>query len=300
MATLQVVDPHIHLWNVQTHRYPWMASAGRNFMGNCDAILKTYEVNEFLADARGVDVLKVVHIDAAHDPAAPLEETRWLQSLADAPGARGLPHGIVAYADLSAPDVDALLARHAQFRNVRGIRQTLNVHPDPYYDYVGRDFMREGAWRRGFGLLARHRLSFDLQIYPHQMGEAAELARAHPQTTIILNHAGMFVDRSTVAGWRAWRDGMRELAACPNVHVKISGLGMVDHEWTVESLRPYALETIDAFGTQRAMFASNFPVDRLYGTYAALWQAFDRIVGGASPEERHALFRGNAERVYRI
>jgi predicted TIM-barrel fold metal-dependent hydrolase len=300
MAALQVVDPHIHLWNPQTLNYPWMKSAGGNFMGNCDPILKTYEVPDYLADAQGVDVLKVVHIDAAHDPANPLEETRWLQSLADAPRARGMPNAIVAYADLSAPDVDELLAKHAAHRNVRGIRQTLNVHADPYYDYVGRHFMREPAWKRGFGLLAKHHLSFDLQIYPTQMEEAAALARAHPQTTIILNHTGMFVDRSSVSGWRTWRDGMRALATRPNVFAKISGLGMIDHQWTIESLRPYVLETIDAFGPERAMFASNFPVDRLYSSYGALWQAFDRIVGGATPTERHALFRGNAERVYRI
>ncbi len=285
---------------MQTHRYPWMASAGGNFMGPCDAILKTYEVREFLADSEGIELLKVVHIDAAHDPTDPFEETRWLQSLADAAGSRGMPQGIVAYADLSQPDVDALLARHAAQRNVRGIRQTLNVHADPFYDYVGRHYLREPAWRRGFALLEKHKLSFDLQIYPSQMIEAAELARAHPQTTIVLNHTGMFVDRSTVAGWRAWRDGLRGLAQCPNVSVKISGLGMIDHQWTVESLRPYALEAIDAFGTERAMFASNFPVDRLYSSYAALWQAFDRIVGGASPAERHALFCANAERIYRI
>lgn len=297
---IRVVDPHIHLWNIETHRYPWMATAGGNFMGRCEAILKTHEVREFLADAEGVEVQKVVHIDAAHDPADPLEETRWLQALADAEGSRGMPHGIVAYADLSLPDVDALLARHAEHRNVRGIRQTLNVHADPYYDYVGRHFMREPAWRRGFALLAKHKLSFDLQIYPPQMIEAAELALAHPQTTIVLNHTGMFVDRSTVAGWRTWRDGLRALARCPNVFVKISGMGMIDHHWTVESLRPYALEAIDAFGTGRAMFASNFPVDRLYSSYAALWQAFDRIVGGALPSERNALFCANAERIYRI
>lgn len=300
MAALQVVDPHIHLWNPKQLRYPWMASAGGNFMGPCEPILGVYEVREFLADTHGVDVLKVVHIDAAHDPAHPLEETRWLQSLADAHGSRGLPNAIVAYADLSRPDVDALLAQHAAHRNVRGIRQTLNVHADPYFDYVGRHYMREPAWRRGFALLAKHRLSFDLQLYPSQMAEAAEIARAHPQTTVVLNHAGMFVDRSSVAGWREWRDGLRTLAACPNVHVKISGLGMIDHQWTLESLRPYALEAIAAFGVERAMFASNFPVDRLYSSYAALWQAFDRIVGGASPDERHALFRGNAERIYRI
>jgi predicted TIM-barrel fold metal-dependent hydrolase len=269
-------------------------------MGPCDAILKTHEPRHFLEDAIGVEVLKVVHVDAAHDPAAPLKETAWLQALADAPGNRGIPHAIVAYADLSDPEVDTLLAAHAAHRNVRGIRQTLNVHPDPYYDYVGRHFMRELQWRKGFARLAAHGLSFDLQIYPPQMAEAAGLARAHPDTAIVLNHTGMFVDRNGVAGWRAWRDGLRALAACPNVSVKVSGLGMIDHRWTVESLRPHVLEAIDAFGVERAMFASNFPVDRLYSRYAALWDAYAHIVADMAPHEHDALFRANAERIYRI
>jgi predicted TIM-barrel fold metal-dependent hydrolase len=212
----------------------------------------------------------------------------------------GIPHGIVAYADLSSPDVGRLLAAHAEHRNVRGIRQILNVHPDPLYDYVGRHFMREPAWRKGFGLLRWHGLSFDLQIYPAQAAEAAEVARENPETAIILDHTGMFVDRSAVAGWRAWREGLRTLAACPNVSVKISGLGVFDHRWTVESLRPYVLEAIDAFGVERSMFASNFPVDRLYGTYEALWHAYAEIVGGASEAEQAALFRENAQRVHRL
>jgi predicted TIM-barrel fold metal-dependent hydrolase len=93
---------------------------------------------------------------------------------------------------------------------------------------------------------------------------------------------------------------MRKLAACANVAVKISGLAMFDHQWTVESLRPYVLETIDAFGVERAMFASNFPVDRLFGSYEALWNAYASIVGGVSEAERDALFVRNAERLYRI
>jgi predicted TIM-barrel fold metal-dependent hydrolase len=90
------------------------------------------------------------------------------------------------------------------------------------------------------------------------------------------------------------------LAAASNVAVKISGLGMFDHHWTVESLRPYVLEAIDAFGVERSMFASNFTVDRLYGTYTDLWQAFAAVVAGASDTEKAALFRENAERIYRI
>jgi predicted TIM-barrel fold metal-dependent hydrolase len=90
------------------------------------------------------------------------------------------------------------------------------------------------------------------------------------------------------------------LAGCRNVSVKISGFAMFDHAWTVESLRPYVLETIDTFGVERAMFASNFPVDRLFGSYTDVWQAYAAIVDGASDTEKDALFRRNAERFYRI
>lgn len=297
---MQVVDPHMHLWNLQSHRYPWLAAPRRWFIGPYESIAHTHELADFLRDAEGIEVLKLVHIDAGHDPSDPVAETRWLQEITARPESRGMPQAIVATADLSAADAEAVLEAHAQFPNLRGIRQILNVHPDPFYDFIGRDLMAAPAWQRGFGLLRRFGLSFDLQLYPRQMPQAAALARAHPDTPIILNHAGMFVDRDSVRGWLDWRDGMRALAACANVSVKISGLGMLDHRWTVESIRPYVLETIAQFDVARCMFASNFPVDRLYGSYAALWNGFAAVVAGASADEHAALFRGNAERIYRI
>ena len=160
--------------------------------------------------------------------------------------------------------------------------------------------MREPQWRKNFALLKKYSMSFDLQLYPSQMKEAAELAGEHPDTQFIVNHAGMFVDRSSVEGFRAWRDGLRALAECPNVAVKISGLAMFDHQWSIESFRPYVLETIDTFGCERAMFASNFPVDRLFATYEGLWNAYASIVEDLSDTEIDALVKSNAERIYRI
>lgn len=300
LPPMQVVDPHIHLWNIDRLNYPWLRHPAVTFMGDYAPLRRNYGPAEYLADAGAVEVLKVVHVEAGHDPAAPAAETAWLQSIAAETGCRGMPHGIVAYADLSQPDVERTLAAHAAHRNVRGIRQILNVHTDPLFDYVGRHFMREPAWRRNFALLHRYGFSFDLQLYPTQMAEAAQLAGEHPDTPLVLNHLGMFVDRSWVDGWRAWREGMRSLAACPNVTVKLCGQGMIDHAWTTESIRPYVLEAIDLFGVERCMFASNFPVDGLYGSFSALWQAYRDIVAGAGAGEQRALFRGNAERVYRI
>ncbi|MCC8397196.1 amidohydrolase family protein [Paraburkholderia sp. MMS20-SJTR3] len=297
---MQVVDSHIHLWDLSTHRYPWLENPGVSFVGDARELKHNYLLDDLLGEAGEIEVLKLVHVEANHDPADPVEETRWLQSLADAPESRGMPNALVAAVNLSAANAPALLEAHASFANTRGIRQILNVHQNKLYDYVGRHFMRERQWREHFALLRRHDLSFDLQLYPSQMEEAAALAREHADTLFIVNHAGMFVDRNSVAGYRAWRDGLRMLAACSNVAVKISGLAMFDHRWTVESLRPYVLETIDAFGVERAMFASNFPVDRLFGSYTDVWRAYAAIVADASEADRAALFRGNAERFYRI
>ena len=294
---MQVVDPHIHLWDLSTHHYPWLANPQTSFVGDARDLKHDYLLADLLRDAEDVDVLKLVHVDANHDPADPVEETRWLQSIADA---EGVPNGIVAGADLSADNAQAVLEAHAAFANTRGIRQILNVHDNRLYDYVGRHYMREPQWRKNFGLLKRYGLSFDLQLYPAQMEEAALLAREHADTQFIVNHAGMFVDRDSTSGFRAWRDGMRLLAACPNVAVKLSGFAMFDHDWTIESLRPYVHETIDTFGSERAMFASNFPVDRLFGTYPAIWNAYAQIVSDASDNEKSKLFVRNAERIYRI
>jgi predicted TIM-barrel fold metal-dependent hydrolase len=118
---------------------------------------------------------------------------------------------------------------------------------------------------------------------------------------MILLHAGMPVDRDP-EGWQRWRAGMKELAKRDNLSVKISGWGMVDHAWggDAERERPFVMETIEIFGAHRAMFASNFPVDKLSSTYAQIWDAFRKITASFSEDERHGLFHRNAEAFYRI
>jgi predicted TIM-barrel fold metal-dependent hydrolase len=202
---------------------------------------------------------------------------------------------------LPTPQVEAVLERHCAYQNVRGIRYLLNYEEgEPLYCAVTRgDWLRDARWREGYALLDRYGLSFDLQIFWQQMADAADLARAFPNIQLILNHTGMPRSRDPeyVANWRA---GMRGLAAAPNVTVKISGLGMFHHDWTPELIRPFVLDTIEIFGTGRCLFASNFPVDRLHGDHDAIWQAFDRITGDFSADERRALFHDNAAHFYRL
>jgi predicted TIM-barrel fold metal-dependent hydrolase len=157
----------------------------------------------------------------------------------------------------------------------------------------------DAQWQRGYGLLKRHDLSFDLQLYYTQMAEALALAKKFPDTPMVLNHTGMPVDRGAddIAAWRA---SMKLLASAPNVFCKISGLGMGDWKWTTDSIRPFVLDAIDAFGTERCMFASNFPVDKLFSSYDDVFNAFKAITVDFSDAERRALFHDNAERAYRL
>jgi predicted TIM-barrel fold metal-dependent hydrolase len=252
-----------------------------------------------MADQEHFIVSKSVHIQAEYDARNPVEETAWLQSVADDPHSGGLPNGIVGYCDLSGARVEEDLEKHCQFPNFRGIRQILNRHADDMLNFAERDFISDDQWRRGFALLKKYELSFDLQIYPHQALDAALLADQNPSTQIILNHAGMPHDR-TADGLNSWRYSISELSKRENVFCKISGLGMTDHHWTADSIRMIVLSCIEAFGVHRSMFASNFPVDKLFSTYDRVWSGFLDVISDFSENEKSKLLALNAERIYRI
>ncbi|MBB5785454.1 amidohydrolase family protein [Jiangella mangrovi] len=299
MLDLDIVDAHHHLWDL-SQPYPWLQEAAGQLQvhGDDTAIRRDYLLADYLADAAPLRLVASVHVDAGAADA--LAEARWLQDLADGTDGAGFPQAIVAGAALHDDGVADRLAALAELPNVRGVRHNLNWHPDPKLTYTDRpDLVSDPAWLRGFALLARHGFSFDLQVYPDQLADGARLAAAHPDTAVILDHAGMPLGRD-LDSVRAWRKGLDLLAEQPNTSVKISGLGMTDHRWSVGSLRPLVLEVIEAFGVDRAMFASNFPVDSLYSSFGELYEAFDTITADFSAGERAALFAGTARRVYRI
>jgi len=293
-----LVDPHVHLWDLAHIRYPWLTGPfdTDNPNGSVEPIAVDYPLDAYLADAGEWDVRGIVHIDAGADPADALRETQWLQAMSDA---RGLPSGIVAFAALNEPDVETLLAAHVEHRSVRGIRHIVNWHPDPARSYAPADVTTSGEWMRGFGLLGKFGLSFDLQAYPGQFAHLAALIARHPETPVILNHTGMAIPGDD-DGWETWRRGMAAFAALPNVAVKISGMGFTWRPWDADLARPYVLETIELFGTDRAMFASNFPTDKLFGSFDRHFDAYDAITADFPDDERAALFGGNANRVYRL
>ncbi|WP_428262698.1 amidohydrolase family protein [Haliangium sp.] len=296
---LPIIDAHHHLWDYDNNRYPWLQDGYRDlWLGDYRSLRRNYLIGDYLADCAGNNVVKAVHIQAQWDHDDPVGETRWLQACADE---HGYPHGIVAYADLSHPEVESVLREHRRHRNVKGVRMDLNWHQDPYYRFCERpDYMSDERWLAGFASLERYQLSFDLQVYAaYQWEQALALLGRFPAVQCILDNSGLPMDPSP-EGRAAWRRGMRALASAPNLAVKLSGLGMFDHQWTTDRIRPTVLEIIELFGPDRCLFASGFPVEGLYGSFAHLVEAYQDILSELPLAHQRKIFHDNALRLYRL
>lgn len=297
MRDVPFVDAHVHWWDLDHLHYPWLTppftDEGPN--GSVEAIATTYRPRDYLAEAAGWTVAGVVHVDAGADPQHALAETEWVGEQARA---AGLPTARVAFAALDDPAIDERLAEQAA-QGACGIRHIVNWHPDPRRTYTARDVTRDPAWARGFASLARHGLSFDLQAYPAQFGHLVPLLERQPETPVVINHLGMPV-LSDADGYACWRSGMAALARLPHVFVKLSGLGFAVRARTPEKIRSLVLETIDLFQPARCMVASDFPTDRLFGSFEETLGSFADIIGDFSEAERRAMWGGNAVRVYRL
>lgn len=293
------IDAHQHFWDLGRNPYPWLQDAEPIPFryGDYSALRRNYLPADLARDTEGYAPIKTVHIEAEWDRASPADETKWLTTLA---AATGWPTACVAHAALDRADVEAVLAAQASYALVRGIRHkpvTSATRSDARRGVPGS--MDDERWRKGFALLERHQLSFDLQAPWWNLDQAADLAREFPATQIIVNHTGLPADRSP-EGLVGWRHALEAVARQPNVAIKISGLGQRDRPWTQEANVPVIRETIAIFGADRCMFASNFPVDSLVASYETLLAGFLAAIADRSPDERKMLLHDNAARIYRL
>lgn len=295
-ADSPIVDAHQHFWDPRVNYHPWLRDEPPITFryGDYRAIRRPYLPADYFADAKGHQVAKTVYVETEWDPRDPIGETRYVETLRRE---TGFPSVMVAQAWLDRGDAAAALAQQAAFPFVRGIRHKPRANCAPNDGAPGG--MTDARWRAGFALLARNRLRFDLQTPWWHLAEAAELARDFADTQIVLNHTGLPADRSPsgIAGWRA---AMATLARCPNVAVKISGIGEPGQPWTAEANRTIVLTTIELFGVDRCMFASNFPVDSLCATFDQIFSGFRAIVRDFPAGDQRKLFHDNAIRIYAI
>jgi predicted TIM-barrel fold metal-dependent hydrolase len=289
VAEISFVDTHFHLHDLKRPelRFSWLEpDAIHSFLGNIDALkAQHYWIEDYIAEIRFSNVPKAVHVQAALGIPDPVNETKWLQAFADK---TGYPHGIVAECHLADPDAEAVLDRQMEYANVRGIR-----------DFGRGRYLVDSAWRAGFKHLKRHNLVSCIDTRIQYFDDLLDLAAAFPDTMICVDHCAIPEARDD-SYFKRWSTAMRALARADNVVMKISGLGMMDRRWTLESLRPWVLGSIEAFGTDRVVFGTNWPVDRMFSSYPDLINGYAKIIAGFSIDEQVSMFSSNAEELFRI
>lgn len=335
-----IIDAHHHLWLLPESNLAAMESRPGILARSLAATFRRhsrYLLDEFLLDIHsGHNVCATVFIDAhtmyrsrGPESMKSVGEVEFINGIAAAADSGVFSDakvcaGIVGGVDLRmADEVRPVLEAHirAGGDRYRGVRS--HVVYDEDVSILGPrmsapKLLLDSTFRAGFKWLQHFGLSFEAWILEPQLPELLDLARAFPETAIILNHTGAPVGVGRYQGQREaryplWLESMQALAKQPNVHVKLGGLGLpftgfrtfgatppASSEQLAAEWRPYVEPCIEAFGAHRCMFESNFPVDSVTCSYTVLWNAFKRLAEGASEEEKTALFSGTAKRVYRL
>ena len=290
MAKPEFVDAHVHFYDMghpELFYAHWQPDEDHPVLGAQTRKLaaRNWLAEDFIAVSRDSKVTKAVHVQAAIGSPDPVTETEWLQEAADR---TGFPHAIVAYADLRDPGIEAVLERHCEFPNMKGVR-----------DFSYGDYLVEPDFHRGYALMEKYDLVASIAAQWQDMEKVRDLAARFPNTVIVIDHAGGPMER-TPEYFNNWKQGMQTAAQAENIICKISGLGMGDHNWTVDSIRPYVLHCIETFGVERSLFATNWPVDSLWSDYDTIVNAYDEITRDFTEDERSAMFSFNTERLYGI
>lgn len=289
-----IIDAHHHIWRQAD--LSWLQGEMQpRIFGEYRAIMRDYSVEEYRADASPHGIARSVYVQANWPAGREVAEAEWVAGEAARAGTIG---AIVGYADFARPDVAGTLARLRAVPGLRGIRQQLHWHANPQYSFASRpDLADDLDWRRGFATLAGTGLVFELQVFAEQADPAERLVRDFPDQIFVLEHAGMLQDRSPT-GLATWRDLLRRLAAHPNCLTKLSGLGTFTRSARVEDWRPVVREALDRFGPHRCMFGSNFPIEKLWTSYAGLMDVFHACIADLSEPDRHAVLHDTAHRAY--
>jgi len=285
------IDAHHHLWDLDVVHYPWLMAKGEvRFFGDPAPIQRNYLLPELRREATPHGIAGSVHIQVGAEDG--LAEATWVDAVAQANPEWPLVQ--VAFCDLTSAHRDRQLDALQALPSLRGIRQIVGRAPGEDAATGTNALLADPKFASGLHALAARGLRFDLQLIPELLPQTTALLAEIPDLPVVLCHAGSPHDR-TPTGLAAWGKDLQALAALSQVHCKLSGLGMFEHDWTEASLAPLVERVLDAFGPQRVMWGSNFPVDSLTSDYARLFTTLQRLV----PPHMHAdVFRETALKFY--
>lgn len=288
--SIPFVDAYHHVTEPSRNPYDWLTEDGAiytDYLGDYKLVRADWGMGRLLREFHGSNVIKSVHIEAAWSGPDPVDETRYLATVT---ARYGFPHAYVVLADMTGGDASAQLDAHlAASPLVRGVR--VREHPE------GDD----PVFLANLRACAARGLHFETRAWPGRLPRCEVSARSVPEATFIVGAAGMPMAETDDERAR-WRREMAALAALPNVHAKVGGLGMLMHDWTVDRLRPWVLDIIERFGVERTIFGTNWPVDATYASYIETVDAYRRILAeaGFSRADQVRMLKENAESFYRI
>ncbi len=298
---MRTIDSHFHIWRQAD--LAWLSGPMQpRIFGPYEPIRRDYPMSEYRAEATAAGVEKAVYVQANWPVDKAEAEVAWVESVALE---TGWPHAIVGYADMTVVDVRPALDRLARYPRVRGVRQQFHWHQNERYRFAADpDLCLRPTVQANIARLADYGWTFDLQVFADQMTGAAELARACPRVTFILQHAGMLTD-TTPAAWDHWGRNIAILANEPNVVAKLSGFGTFIHRNDADHIARLIQATVTAFGPQRCLWGSNFPIEKLWTDYASLIAAHRSGVtaldaGATADATARSIFYDTASRVYRL
>jgi len=293
---MDIVDSHHHVWRMKD--LPWLSGPMvPRIFGPYEPIKRDYLIDEYVDDARAGGITQSVYVQANWPLDQSLAEVRWLNEVHLE---TGWPMAVVGSADLFSPDAVEVMKRQAALPIVRGTRLQLHWHEREEFRFAAApDSMKDPVFRGNLGTLEDLGWPFELQVFAGQMADAAELVADFPGITFVLVHAGMLtsLDERDV---REWRTGMARLASLPNVVVKLTGQGTFVRRLDPELISFVATETLDWFGPDRAMFGTNFPVEKLWTGMPQLVAAWRDALAHLPSADQTAVFAGTARRVYRL
>lgn len=290
---IPIIDTHIHLWDTKHPELKWTwleRDAQHPILGNIDAIKSVaFTLNDLWSEARFSGISGFVHVQAAIGSPDPVVETQWLTMMAKT---GPVPMRILGDSPLNSEDAIVQLKRHQESSLFVGIRD-FNVEPMLAAKQILPNYEKSLAY------MAKQELIFDLDCEWQNMGEALALANRHPDLQIVLEHIG-FPRRRDEEYFNSWKEAINQLATAPNVTIKISGIGMTDPSFTRESLRRWAQASLEAFGPDRTVLGSNWPVDRLFVSYATMIEFMREYISSLTHAEQEKVCYINASRLYKF
>lgn len=293
------IDAHHHLWDLDTVHYPWLAAKGeKRFFGQPDPIRKNYLVKDFAGDHQH-KISQSVHIQVG--AANSLEETELISRLSQSAQSaqsdvRHFPSAAVVAIDMRQLSIEQQIVPHLAHDITRGARDIIGKSPEENKSLP--TFMPD-IWLKNWQYLASKSLSFDLQLTSEQYGIVLKTLERVPELKVAICHLASPWDQSD-SGFNYWQKQMRAFAELPNCYMKLSGFSMFKHAFDSEGFKRYAHAAIDIFGPQRCMFGSNFPVDKLYISYADLFTQWQEITSAYTIDEANYLAARTARNFYQL